>query len=157
MVKLWEILTYVVNEECRLLKCYEHKSKIMCINFYCIYNDKIWNQPKCLPIINWLYKVVIYHAKEFEDTIKKMMRAHVLMWKLSKALIKYMHNKVWHVCVKFGKMRCYIPWYIYIKKPWKCIYESNRIFDLWKMHGNLKGGNRNGTYLLIHLLVFKSC
>ena len=56
---------------------------------------------------------------------------------------------IWHVLCKMGEIRCYIHLYFYIhKKPWEVYYKSNGSFDLWEMHGNLKDGNGNKTYLL---------
>ena len=58
-------------------------------------------------------------------------------------------------CVKWEKLDAiFICVFIYRKNLWKYIYKNNRSLYLWEMHGNLKEGNRNETYLFNKLVRF---
>lgn len=58
-------------------------------------------------------------------------------------------------CVKWEKLgTIFICGFIYRKNLWKYIYKSNNSLYLWEMHGNLKEGNRNETYLFNKLVSF---
>lgn len=58
-------------------------------------------------------------------------------------------------CVKWEKLGAiFICGFIYRKNLWKYIDKSNNSLYLWEMHGNLKEGNRNETYLFNKLVSF---